>query len=96
MKALLVVLALVLAGCQSVCPVKVQTVEVPVEVAVPIPSELTSKPAKPRRPGNQCRDAKGRPTICNKAMADWLNAYDALVDKLYGKLDQIQGLQPKP
>ena len=96
MKRLLAVLVL-FAGCQAaVCPVKVQTVTETVEVTIPIRPELTAKPPKPKRPTDQCRDAKGRPSMCNKALADWVNAYDALVDKLYGKLDAIQELQPKP
>ena len=87
-----------LPACQNArpAPVKTQVVEVPVETAVPIRRELTQHPPKPARPPNACKDARGRPTICNRAMADWLNAYDALVDVLFGKLDAIFGLQPKP
>jgi len=29
-------------------------------------------------------------------MAAWLNAYDELVDVLFGKLDAIAASQPKP
>lgn len=95
MKLLFVWALMLMAGCRSVAPVKVQPVEVPVEVMVPIRSELTAKVPKPSRPPNRCRDAKGRPTLCNRDLADWLNAYDAALDKANGKLHEILGLQPK-
>lgn len=86
-----------LIGCQGAKPgaIKTRIVEVPVEVVVPLDPKLTTKPAKPARPPAKCRDANGALTICNSALADWINAYDALVDKLYGKLDAILSVQPK-
>lgn len=94
-------LALTLASlpaCQNAkpAPVKTRIVEVPVEVVVPVPRELTQHAAKPTRPANRCKDAKGRATICNRDLAEWLNSYDALVDGLFGKLDAIWRLQPPP
>ena len=82
-------------ACQTTAPVKTRIVEVKVPVATAIPPELTAKPPKPQRPPLRCRDARGTATLCNRDLADWLNAYDALVDTLYRKLDAIHGLQPK-
>lgn len=86
-----------LIGCQVAKPgaVKTRIVEVKVETVVPLDPSLTAKLPKPARPPANCVDADGTRTICNAALADWLNAYDALVDKLYGKLDAILSVQPK-
>lgn len=92
----LAALALALAACQSTPATRTVTVEVPVEVVVPLDPRLTAPEAKPRRPPNRCRDARDRPTICNRDLADWLNEYDATVDKLNAKLGRILSLQPKP
>ena len=82
-------------ACQTAAPVKTKIVEVKVPVVTAIPPEMTAKPPKPQRPPLRCRDARGTATLCNRDLADWLNAYDALVDTLYRKLNGIRRLQPK-
>lgn len=84
-----------LLACRAAPIIETKTVEVPVPVRVPLDPRLLVKPPKPPRPPNACRDAANRPTICNAAMADWVAAYDALVNVMYGKLDGISALQPK-
>jgi hypothetical protein len=87
-----------LPACQNAkpTPIKTQVVEVPVEVRVPVDKHLTDHGPKPARPANRCKDARGRATICNRDLASWLNAYDALVDTLFGKLDAIAEQQAPP
>lgn len=63
-------------------------------VVVALDPKLTRAEPKPARPAAKCRDAKG-PIICTGALADWLRAYDALTDRLLGKLKAIEALQPK-
>lgn len=93
----MVAIVLVVSGCaHAPTPIKTQIVEVPVETIIPISKDLTARPARPARPASRCKDAKGRSTLCNRDLADWLNAYDALVSKLYGKLQAIEDLQPEP
>lgn len=93
---LCVLLAMTLVGCKTLpAPVEVQIKQVPVEVTIPIDPKLTAHGKKPARPANKCQDAKGRPSICNKDLAAWLNAYDRFADDLTNKLDAILGLQPK-
>lgn len=84
-----------LPACRSAPIIETKTVEVPVPAYKALDPRLLVKPAKPHRPPNACKDAANRPTICNAALADWLAAYDALVEKLYGQLDGISALQPK-
>lgn len=96
MKAVLLLAVLALAACaHSPTPIKTQIVEVPVEVIVPISKDLTARAKRPARPALRCVDVKGRATLCNRDMADWLNAYDALVTKLFGQLQAIEDLQPE-
>jgi len=97
MRVLLPLLLLVLAGCASKPqPIKTQIVEVPVETVIPLSKDLTARIPPPARPALACVDAKGRDTLCNKALEGWLRAYDAVVHKLNAKLETIESLQPKP
>lgn len=66
-----------------------------VEVTVPLDPQLTRQEPKPARPPALCLDANRLPTICNSALADWLHAYDAALDKLNGRMGDIINLQPK-
>lgn len=96
MRALLLVAVLALAACaHTPTPIKTQIVEVPVETIVPISKDLTARGKRPPRPALRCVDAKARATLCNRDLADWVNAYDALVTKLFGQLQAIEALQPE-
>lgn len=70
-------------------------VEIPVEVVKPLPEALTRQEPKPPRPPLNCRDANGTMTLCNRQMADWLNAYDAALDRINARVRELQGLQPE-
>ncbi len=94
MKALPLIIVFALAGCATrPVPVRVQTVNVPVEVMIPVPTELTRPITAPTRPANRCKDDQGRSTLCNRDLADWLNSYAGALDKANAKLRAILGLQ---
>lgn len=61
---------------------------------MPLRAELTVAEPKPARPALSCTDADRRPTICNRDMADWLNAYDRALDSINRRMAEIRGLQP--
>lgn len=85
-----------LIGCQAAPgPVKTKIVEVKVETQVPLDAKLTAQEPKPKRPAAECRDANGSRTICNRALADWINAYDAALERINERMRRIFGLQPK-
>lgn len=65
----------------------------PVQVA--LDPKLTRAEPYPVRPVAQCRDAGGKPTLCNRALADWINAYDAALQNINDRMAQILKLQPK-
>lgn len=77
-------------------PVEYVIKEVKVPVYVPIRSELTADVLPPAVPPFACSDARGRATICNEALAGWLNAYDKQLDLARTQLTKIRNLQPKP
>lgn len=83
-----------LTSCASSPAIKTEIVEVPVEVRVPLPAELTADEPVPVRPALSCKDATGRATICNRDMANWLNAYDAALARIRARMAEIRGLQP--
>ena len=85
---------MMLTSCASSRAIKTEIVEVPVEVRVPLPSELTADVPPPARPPLACKDAAGRATLCNSDMAYWLNAYDAALARIRANMAQIRGLQP--
>lgn len=94
---LVMILLLLLSGCKAMpAPVRIQIKEVPVETMIPIPAQLTAQIPAPSRPANRCKDDRGRSTICNRDLADWLNGYAAALDKANARLREILGLQPKP
>lgn len=87
---------IVMAACGPIVrPTKTKLVEVPVETQVALDPKLTAQEPHPARPPNRCVDAKGRPTICNRDAADWLNAYAAALDRINARMREILGLQPK-
>ena len=94
----LVATALGAGGCDTfrpIRPVKTQIVEVPVETQVTLDPALTAQEPEPARPADRCVDAQARPTICNKDLIDWLNAYAAALRRINGRMLEIFGLQPK-
>ena len=88
-------LALLLTSCASSPAVRTEIVEVPVEVTVPLDAQLTRPEAAPVRPPLRCRDAEGRPTLCNRDLVNWLNAYDRALAALNDRMARISALQPK-
>lgn len=64
-------------------------------VQVPLPKTLARTEPHPARPALKCRDIAGTPTLCNSAMADWLNAYEAALTRINDRMLGIIGLQPK-
>lgn len=96
MRVLMLAMILTLTACKSLpAPVEVRTVDVVVETQVPLDGALTAQVAAPKRPANRCSDSQGRSTLCNRDMADWLNAYATALSKANGQLKAIMGLQPE-
>jgi hypothetical protein len=92
---LLLSMLLCLPSCRTAGPVQIKVVEKPVPVQVKLDPQLTRTEPAPPRPALTCRDANGAWTLCNSALADWLNAYDAALARLNARMEQIIGLQPK-
>ena len=85
------------ASCQTYPAIRTETVEVTVEVTVPLRSELTADVEKPPRPAPACTSAtSGKPVLCTAQLASWLNGYDAVVDQLRAQLAGIRAVQPAP
>ncbi len=96
MKALPLIILFSLAGCATrPAPVRIQVKEVPVEVMIPVPAELTKPIPAPVRPANRCKDDQNRPTLCNRDLAGWVIDYAGALEKANARLREILGLQPK-
>lgn len=63
---------------------------------VALDAKLTTAAPEPAYPARQCRDARGRDTVCNRALADYAAAVRAWGRGLASQLRQIHALQPEP
>jgi hypothetical protein len=88
------ILAFLLTSCGASRPVRTELVEVPVEVRVALPPELTAPEPRPARPPLKCRDAAGKATLCERDLVNWLNSYDAALARINDRVARILGLQP--
>lgn len=89
-------MALSLLACRSLPPPTVtKIVEKPVPVQVPLSPTLARVEPVPARPPLKCHDAAGALTLCDSALADWLNAYDSALAAINDRMARIIGLQPK-
>jgi hypothetical protein len=93
--ATLLCLLLLPTSCSLQRPIKTQTVTVEVPVVQGLDPKLTAQVPEPANPPRLCRDGI-RPTVCNKALVDYLDALRAWGRGAYQKLSKIAGLQPSP
>lgn len=70
------------------------TVEVATYVA--LNPKLTAQHAEPDTPPANCRDAKGKKTVCNKDTLNYIDALRAWGRGAYKQIKAIADLQPKP
>jgi hypothetical protein len=83
-----------LTSCsRNVRPAKVETITVQVPMLVPLDPRLLKQEPEPPNPPRACVDA-GRPTVCTKALPDYIDALRAWGRGGYEKLRRISGLQP--
>jgi hypothetical protein len=73
--------------------VETRTVEVPTPVYKALSPKLTALEPVPPRPALNCV-VDGKPTLCNRDLADWLLQYDAALARINARMLQVQGLQP--
>lgn len=67
---------------------RTEVVEVKSRQYVPLPTELTTPPAKPIAPSAECVQ-NGKPVRCNGQMREHLDAIEAWGDELVDKLERI-------
>lgn len=58
--------------------------------------DLTATRAETGAPPANCRDAKGKKTVCNKDALNYLDALRAWGRGAYKQIQAISELQPKP
>ena len=92
---LLASMLLCLPSCRTAGPIQYRTLEKPVPVQVRLDPRLTAVEPAPPRPALRCTDANGTATLCNRDLADWLNAYDAALARINARMREIIGLQPR-
>lgn len=93
--ALLVILIL-LAGCQPGNNVKIEYVDRPVPTQVPLPPKLTALPPPVEDPPFNCLDSERRSTVCHEDAQDWQERMKKRVADLMEQIRSIAELQPKP
>ena len=69
-----------------------ETVEKRVPVYVAMPEEVTADVPEPAEPSLNCVD-RGRATLCNEDLAEWIEQLRAWGAGLRGQLAKVRGLQ---
>ena len=83
-----------LIGCSGRVEVVRETVEVAVPVRVPLPAELLVIDPEPEPPELACLD-RGRPTLCNEDLAEWLEQLRAWGEAGWSRVRKVAELQPE-
>lgn len=91
---LLLCLAVSLTGCSGRSEVIRETVEKRVPVYVAMPEEVTADVPEPAAPELRCMD-RGRATLCNDDLAEWIEQLRAWGNGLRGQLAKVRDLQAK-
>ena len=89
---LLLCLGVLLTGCSGRSEVIRETVEKRVPVYVAMPDEVTADVPEPTAPDLRCID-RGRATLCNDDLAEWIEQLHAWGNGLRGQLAKVRGLQ---
>lgn len=71
-----------------------ETVEVRVPVYVAMPDEVTADAPEPAEPALNCVD-RGRATLCNEDLAEWIEQLRAWAEGLRGQLAKVRDLQER-